>query len=81
MNDTPPVIKKIYHEMLMKKSNEERMLMGFSMHESAKQIAASSIKDKRNLRVELFKRFYKNDFNEENQKKIIARIKEYEKIN
>ncbi len=79
MNDTDPVVKKIYHDMLMKKTNEERMIMGFSMYESAKQIASSSIKDKNNLKVELFKRFYKNDFNEENQRKIIESIEEYEK--
>ena len=77
MNDTIPKIENLYHKMLMEKSNEERMLMGFSMFESAKKIAALSIKNKKNLSVELFKRFYKNDFNEKDLNTITKAIKKY----
>ena len=79
MNDTYSKISKIYNEMLMEKSNNERMLMGFSMFETAKKIVLASINNKKNLKVELFKRFYKNDFNEKKLKKIIRSIKKYEK--
>ena len=79
MNDTHPTIENVYHKMLMEKSNSERMLMGFSMFETAKKIVLSSIKNNKNLKVELFKRFYKNDFNEKDLKKIIRSINEYKK--
>ena len=69
MNDTYSKISKIYNEMLMEKSNNERMLMGFSMFETAKKIVLASINNKKNLKVELFKRL----------KKIIRSIKKYEK--
>ena len=79
MNDTHPIIKNLYHKMLMEKSNEERMLMGFSMLESAKKMILLSLKNNKNLKGELFKRLYKNDFNEKKLKKIIKYIKKYKK--
>ncbi len=31
MNDTSPKMQKIYHDMLMARSNEERFMMGLDM--------------------------------------------------
>ena len=70
MNDTLPIVQKIYDKLMANKTNEERMLMGFSMNESSRKIVLSTIKDKKNWRVELFLRFYEDDFDEETKEKI-----------
>jgi hypothetical protein len=77
MNDTHPEIEKVYSSMMMKKSGEERMLMGFSMYEAAREIVLSTISDKENWRVSYFERFYQNDFDEQTKIKIIKRLQDY----
>ena len=79
MNDTHLEIRKIYHKMLMEKSNEERMRMGFSMFESAKKMILCLINNNKNVNAELFKRIYKDDFNKKKLKEIIRCIKKYKK--
>ena len=77
MKDTDFVIEERFREMMMRKSGEERMLMGFSMYETAKQFVISSIKNNNpdislsELRQEIFLRFYGNDFNKINKEKVI----------
>ncbi len=77
MKDTDFVIEERFREMMMRKSGEERMLMGFSMYETAKQFVVSSIKNNNpdislsELRQEIFLRFYGNDFNKINKEKVI----------
>ena len=77
MKDTDFVIEEWFREMMMRKSGEERMLMGFSMYETAKQFVVSSIKNNNpnislsELRQEIFLRFYGNDFNKINKEKVI----------
>ncbi len=43
MNDTSPEIEKLYREMLMKRSGEERFLMGCSMFETARTMVLASL--------------------------------------
>lgn len=73
MDDTSEDFKFLYHQKIMEKSGEERVLMGNSMFSSARELALSSLPntvgagEKRFL---LFLRFYGNDFAPEQQKQI-----------
>jgi hypothetical protein len=73
--DTNPEIDNFYYKLMMAKTPIERLKYGFSMFETAKKLVLSSIIDKENPRVELFLRFYENDFDESTKLKIITRIK------
>lgn len=81
MKDTDPKVAKLYHEMLMRRSNEERFLMGCSMFQSAKEMVEASLRhqnpkiSKKELRKQTFLRFYKNDFTPEQLSKILPKLK------
>ena len=68
-SDTHLKSELLYHELLLKKSNEERLIMGCSMFGTAKEIVKSSILNenpnisKEKLRIEIFIRFYGNEVN------------------
>lgn len=79
MKDTSPEIEKIYFDMMMKRSGEERMRMAAGMFEAARQMALASFPEglsKFEIQKRLFERFYSNDFSEEEKQKIYARMKE-----
>ncbi len=42
MQDTSEKMQNLYHSLLMKKSGQERLLMGFSMFESARKLIMAS---------------------------------------
>jgi len=78
MQDTSPEIEKIFREKIIALSPQERVLMGISMFETAREIVLSSLpKDlsvtERN--VKFFLRFYENDFDKETLEKVIAWIR------
>ena len=60
-----------------KKSGEERLMMGFSMFETAKKLVISSLFSKSNklshanLRKAIFLRFYGNDLSPDMKKKVL----------
>ena len=73
MNDTSPEIQKLYHNLLMQKSNEERFLMGISLCHTVRQIVLSSFSERdcvKEKRVELLHRYYSHDLSKEEQKNI-----------
>ena len=73
MNDTSPEMKKLYRKLLMQKTGEERFLMGLSMCDSAKRIVLSSFPEDLSdseKKTRLLRRYYSNDFSEEELKKI-----------
>ena len=80
MNDTVPEIESRFHQMMMKKSGEERLKMGFSMFNVARRQVEASIKvnkpnaDIRDIRKGIFLRFYGHEFSPEEQEKILKRI-------
>lgn len=80
MRDTSPQIESRFIEMMMKKSGEERMRLGFSMFEMARRQVIASIKmdepnaDIREIRKGIFLRFYGLEFSPEEQRIIIERI-------
>lgn len=68
MDDTRPDITVKFREMLQNKTPLERMIMGFSMYETSKQLVARSIHENTppyssaELRQELFLKYYGTDF-------------------
>jgi hypothetical protein len=61
MTDTSPEIERMMHERIMSLTGEERMLMGFSMFEVARDMALASFPpglSKAEIRRRLFERFY-----------------------
>lgn len=77
MNDTHDSMKLRYHQMLMSRTPLERLKMGFSMYDTAKQIVQSSIRNqnpkisRREMRKETFLRFYGKDFKLDFRDKIL----------
>jgi len=80
MKDTSSEMESYYNELLMKKSGQERLKMGFSMFDKARrQVLASIINDNPNadpgeIRREIFLRFYGQDFSPAEQERILAEI-------
>jgi len=76
MNDTHPEIAAQFRNLMKVKSNEQRLLMGCSMFDTAKQIAQSAIYSQRpsitpeEMRKEIFLRFYGLDFSQADREKI-----------
>ena len=81
MNDTHDSIKKLFHQMMMEHAPLERLEMGCSMFDFAKQIVRSSIlqsnpkSSAREMKREIFLRFYKQDFQPKQHKKILSILK------
>lgn len=71
MKDTNENMERIYNEMIMKKTPEERVKMCFSMLNTARRIVLSTIKDKKNWRKEMFLRFYGDEFSPIQKEKIL----------
>lgn len=80
MNDTSPEVASLFNKLMMNKTGQERLKMGFSMFDMArKQVLASILKqnpnaDPREIRRELFLRFYGQDFTPEECEKILSQI-------
>lgn len=80
MKDTSPQVESRFIEMLMKKSGQERMKLGFSMFDMARRQVIASIKmdkpdaDIREIRKWIFLRYYGHEFSPEEQRKILERI-------
>jgi len=78
MNDTPLEIRKKLREMFLKKTGEERLKMGCSMHDFSKRLVADSLLNAnplltlKELPREIFLRFYGNEFDAEHRQKIVA---------
>ena len=78
MQDTSKNTKIKYHEMLMKKSGIERLYMGARMEEAAREMVLASISDEKTeseKKTDIFLRYYKNDFSDEEITKIIKHLK------
>ncbi|MEJ2104697.1 MAG: hypothetical protein P8X47_08995 [Ignavibacteriaceae bacterium] len=73
MLDTLPIIENKINEIYMYKSSEEKLLIALKMFETARDIVISSLPKNlsaEELRKELFLRFYGNEFDENEKKKI-----------
>ncbi len=80
MDDTSAEISAKIYEMLASKSPLERLQMGCSMIDTSKHLITCGIlKDhphisKKNLRREIFLRFYGSDFDPDEREKIIKHL-------
>lgn len=78
MNDTHPEMAAQFRNLMKAKSNEQRLLMGCSMFDTAKQIAQSAVYSRRpsitpeEMRKEIFLRFYGLDFSQADREKIFS---------
>ena len=70
MNDTHPEMKVRFRNLMMSKTGQERLLMGCSMYDTAKEIVRSSINNNypgitpAEMRREIFLRFYGHEFSQ-----------------
>lgn len=78
--DTPPEVQRQFVALLMQKSGQERLNMGFEMFDLARRLVIAGIQtaypncDERTLRTQIFLRFYGQDFSPQQREKILARI-------
>lgn len=74
MESNDKKIEIIYEKMMAKKTCQEKVLMGFSMFGFSSRFLLNSFKDKippKKLKESVFLRLYKNDFDEDQQKRIL----------
>lgn len=80
MNDTSPAAAAKMRELIQQKTPVERLLMGCSMFDFSKQLAAQSILasfpgiTRAQFRRELFLRFYGEDFDLAQKERIIEHL-------
>ena len=80
MNDTAPEIAVLYRNLIENKSGEERLLMGCSVYDTAKQIVRSAICNNRpgitdeEMKKEIFLRFYGKEFSQVNREKLLSTL-------
>ena len=76
MLDTHPDIAVRFRNMMMHKSGEQRLRMGCSMYDTAKQIVRSAIYEAHSeitetqMRREIFLRFYGHEFSRDEREKL-----------
>lgn len=81
MLDTSLKVEARVHKMTRMKSGVERLLMGCSMFDMSKRLVENSIKHSNpnigdeELRVQVFLRFYKWDFDEQERARIIDHLR------
>jgi len=80
MNDTHPEVAAQFRDLMKAKSNEQRLLMGCSMFDTAKQIVQSGIYCQHpgitpeEMRKEVFLRFYGQEFSQADKEKILSTL-------
>ena len=80
MNDTSPRADREYRELLLRKSGQERLRMGCSMHATARAFVVASILAKDPnisagaLRQAIFARFYAADFDAVSRQRILVAL-------
>lgn len=82
MRDTPPAIDAMYRGLLMSRTPGERVRMAASMHDAAKAIIRAGIPDEcwetaSDLRIEIFRRFYRQDFSHEEMDRIVEGLRNH----
>lgn len=80
MKDTSPKMERLYIRLIMEKTGQERLHMGCSMFDAAKQIVKSAIYEKypditpEKMKEQIFLRFYGQDFNKTAKNKILKAL-------
>ena len=77
MGDTPEYVEQLYYDMIMSRTPEERLGMASSMFESCRALVAAGIESDgktrtpAELRAEVFRRIYAEDFPAEEMERIV----------
>lgn len=80
MTDTSPDVARRFRELLLRRSGEERLRMGCSMHATAQALVRASVLEKDpqaspiTLRRALFLRFYGHEFDPAARERILAAL-------
>ncbi len=80
MNDTNHDVAIRFRELMMSKTGEQRLLMGCSMYDTAKQIVRSAIYNSRpgiteaEMKKEIFLRFYGSEFSQADREKFLSAL-------
>ena len=80
MFDTHPEIAVRYRDLMMSKTGQERLVMGCSMYDTAKQIVLSAVRNRRpgitdaEIKREIFLRFYGQEFSEADREKLLSAL-------
>jgi len=77
MTDTDPRIEQLFTQMIMSKTGEERLRMGFEMYETARKFVEASIlapAGSVDFLQALFLRFYGTDLPEQFKKNFITAL-------
>ncbi len=80
MTDTPAGVGAMYRRMLLARSGEDRLRMGFSMYSTTRAFVVASILEREpqaspeRIREAIFLRFYGRDFDDATREKILARL-------
>ena len=80
MFDTHPDVAIRFRDLMMSKSGQERLLMGCSMYDTAKEIVRSAIYNNRHgitdkeMKKEIFLRFYGKEFSRDDREKFLSAL-------
>lgn len=80
MHDTPPEVERLYRDMLIALTPEERLRMASRMYDTArKPIRAAILREnpglnEAQLRAQLFLKMYGGDFSHDEIRKIIQKL-------
>ena len=80
MFDTHPDVAIRFRDLMMSKTGQERLLMGCSMYDTAKQIVRSAIYNSRpgitdvEMKKEIFLRFYGKEFSRADREKFLSEL-------
>lgn len=82
MRDTPPAVDAMYREILMSRTPADRVRMAASMYDAAKAIIRAGIpaecwETEADLRLEVFRRMYRQDFSPEEMKRIVEALRNH----
>ncbi len=82
MRDTPPAVDAMYRELLLSRTPADRVRMAAGMYDAAKAIIRAGIPDdcwetEVDLRIEVFRRFYRQDFSAEEMARIIEGLRKH----
>ena len=78
MFDTHPDIAVRYRELMMSKTGQQRLVMGCSMYDTAKEIVRSAVRNRQpgitdvEIKREIFLRFYGPEFSQADREKYLS---------
>ena len=80
MNDTSAEMEERYRAMLLKRTGEERLIMGCAMRDTARAMVEASLREQdpnatvETIRKGVFLRFYGHEFDQETRARVLVAI-------